>query len=634
MERTSDPQARATTSAPTVRRRRTQLPPYKKILLPTLTVSIESRDLAAMVVGFVRDLAALMGRLGDVQIVPLATDSEAPIRASTPRMQPISNEAVDRMLEEWSADYVITGFLEPVRHGFAVSVSLRGPGGGEKWADEVDLVDGLVQDARLVLAANAVEAATGKRKDVRRARMGGTQSIEAFKRACLGRYPKLDPAKRIQLLKEARAIDPGFAEAELLLADRLESQGQRDEARRLLRSVARKHPHFSWARQRHGVALRVAGRQEEAIEEVQAALDSDPDGGTLFHAGLFAEAGGDPVTAATLYQRAVERGCINPILCEKLGRLRANAGRYDAALALWERAMELEPGMVHLLGNVALAAHHLGDDEEADRLFSRALREAPGKFTTHANRAVYLQDLGRHEEAVEACDVALSIRPDSALLHNNRGVSRMELGDFEGARADFERGLELEPGRQLATYIRANLARVDRGGATLDEAGRLFRQGAELVKNQAPTRAAPLLMEALDLHRDSFEGWLFLALAYRDMRDWERAAEALWESLRLRPDVPEVLSERALILLSLHRWEEAKAVAERAVELAPDNAGLRCNLGLVLMESGDLEAARTVFEEADALDAEDPIIQRCMKEVRRRGRKHSGWGDSWSPSPA
>lgn len=613
-------------------RRGTQLPAYKKVLFPTLTLSVDSRDLAAMAVGMVRDISGLMGRLGDVLIVPLATDSENPSRAAELRMKPISDEAVDRMLEEWAAHSVLTGLLKPARHGFAVTVALRGPGGTTVWADELELLDGLVQDARLVLASNAVEAATGKRKDVRRARQGGTRSIEAYKRACLARYPKLDPKKRITLLEEAVRIDPGYAEAELLLADRLETMGRRDESRRLLRSVARRHPHFSWARQRYGVALRVAGRADAAIEEVQAALDSDPDGGTLFHAGLFAEAGGDPGTAATLYQRAVERGCINPILCEKLGRLRANAGRYGDALVLWERAMELEPGMTHLLGNLALGCHHLGDDDEADRLFSRALREAPDKFTTHANRAVYLQDLGRHEEAVEACDVALGIRGDSALLHNNRGVSRMELGQEDAARADFLRALELSPTRQLATYIRANLARLDRGGATLDEASRLLRHGAELVRNDAASRAVPLLVEALDLHRDSWEGWLFLALAYRDLRDWERAAEALWEALQIKPEHPGVLSERALVMLSLGRRSEALQSARAAVEIAPEDASLRANLGLVLMETGDLAEARTEFEEADRLDADDPIVHRCLKEVRRRGRKNSEWGESWSPS--
>ncbi len=605
----------------------TRLPPYRKLLFPAFRIPNRSRDLAALSAGLVRDLAGLMARLGDVLVVPLAGDPDNPSRPGTPSNTPLGADAIDRMLYTWSADFVIGGELRPIRGGLAIDVELTGPGGAVLWADSVELIDGMVQEARLVLAANLVEAATGRRKDVRRARLGGTRSVEAYKRVCLSRFPRLDIDKKRQLLEQAVELDPDYAEAKLQLADRLEAAGLRSEARRLLRTIAREHPRFSWARQRYGVALRVSGRSEQAIEEVQAALDSDPDGRTLFHAGLFAEAGGDSATAATLYQRAVERGCIDPILAEKLGRLRANEGLYADALALWERAMELEPAMVHLLANVALALHHLGDHEEADLLFAQAAEEAPGKFTTHANRTVFLQDMGRHQEAIEACDAAIAIRADSARMINARGVSRMEMHDLEGARVDFQAALALNPDPELATYIRGNLGRIEVGDGALDEAAGLIRQGAELVQNEQPVKAIPLLVEALDLHSESWEGWLFLALAHRDLRNWEAAGDALREVLRLHPRHAEALSERALVLLAQGRGEEALDHARLAAQIEPANAAFRSNLGLVLMEGGDLDGARSELEEAAALDPSDPIVARCVKEVRRRNRRDPRWGD-------
>ena len=610
-----------------------RLPPFRKLLFPAFRIPNRSKDLAALSAGLVRDLAGLMARLGDVLVIPLVVDPAHPTRPGTPETQALSGDAVDRMLYEWSADYVIGGELRTVRGGLQIDVELLGPSAAVMWADSVELVDGLVQEARLVLAANVVEAATGRRKDVRRARQGGTRSVDAYKRLCFSRFPRLDLAKKRTLLEEATEIDPDYAEAKLLLADRLEAEGRRADARRLLRTVAREHPRFSWARQRYGVALRVSGRPERAIEEVQAALDSDPDGRTLFHAGLFAEAGGDPTTAATLYSRAVERGCIDPILAEKLGRLRANEGKYADALALWERALELSPGMTHLLGNVALALHHLGEHDEAGKLFEQARIEAPDKFTTHANHAVFLQDMGRHEDAIVACDAALAVRGDSARLLNARGVSRMALGDSEGARADFLAALRQEPDPELATYIRGNLGRIDHGDGTLNEAARLLRQGAELVQHEQPRKAIPLLAEALDLHHDSWQGWLFLALAHRDLRNWEGASEALREVLRLQPRHAEALSERALALLALGRGEEALDHARLAVQCEPENPAFRCNLGVVLMEGGDLATARTEVEEAARLDPSDPVTARCLKEVRRRNRRDPAWGESWHPEP-
>ncbi len=604
----------------------TRLPPYRKLLFPAFRIPNQSRDLAALSAGLVRDLSGLMARLGDVLVVPLTSDPENPSRPGTPENSPLGPDALDRMLYAWSADFVIGGELRPIRGGLGIDVELLGQGGSIIWSDSVELIDGMVQLAGLVLAANVVVAATGRRKDVRRARVGGTRSVEAYKRLCLSRFPRLDVEKKRVLLEQATELDPEYAEAKLLLADRLEAAGRRADARRLLRTVAREHPRFSWARQRYGVALRVSGRPKRAIEEVQAALDSDPDGRTLFHAGLFAEAGGDPATAATLYQRSVERGCIDPILAEKLGRLRANEGLYADALALWERAMELEPSMVHLLANVALALHHLGDHSEAGSLFDQALVEAPDKFTTHANRAVFLQDMGRHREAIEACDAALAIRGDSARLLNSRGVSRMELEEFEAAVVDFEAALELQPDRELATYIRGNLGRLYRGDGALDEAARLLSQGAELVQHEQPVKAIPLLVEALDLHSESWEGWLFLALAHRDLRNWEAASDALREVLRLQPRHAEALSERSLVLLAQGRGEEALDHARLAVQIEPGEAAFRSNLGLVLMEGGDLAGARAELAEAAALDPSDPIIARCVKEVRRRGRRDPRWG--------
>jgi tetratricopeptide (TPR) repeat protein len=487
-------------------------------------------------------------------------------------------------------------------------------------------VDGLVGDARLVVAADLVEAATGQRKDVRRARLGGTQRFEAYKRACLARFRGLDPSKRVRLLEEALRVDPDYGEAQLLLADALERAGERDRARELLADVARRFPRFSWARQRHGVALRVAGFDEQAVAEVQAALDSDPDGLTLFHAGLFAEAGGDTQTATTLYQRAVERGCVDPVLLEKLGRLRANEGKHEEAIDLWERARAVDRRFDHLLGNLALAFHHLDDEEKAAALFDEALRLAPDAFTTWANRAVWLQDRAEHEHAVAACTRALELRPGAPQVHNNRGVSRLALGDKDGARQDFEAALQGNGGPDLAAFARANLARLDVPDARLDEALTLLRRGADALRKDERRHAIPLLLESLDLNPQCWEAWLHLALAWRGERAWDECARALAEVVRLNPAQPEPWSERALALLALGDGEEALACARRASELAPDDAGIHSNLGLVLLETGRLDESAEVLARASERDPADPVIGRCVRELRKRRRKEPHWG--------
>jgi tetratricopeptide (TPR) repeat protein len=607
------------------------LPPFKTILVPTLVLSTPSRDMAALAAGFVEDLALLMNRLGDVRVRTGVRDPEDTSDPSQPRTASHTTASVDRLLAAERGDLVVIGKLTVMTDALSVQVELKTPGGETTWVERAELAEGLVRDARLVLAANLIEAATGQRKDVRRARLGGTQDFEAYKHVCLARFPDLPADKRKSLLEEALRIDPEYAEAQLLLTDVFEKEGRREEARALLAQVARRFPRFSWARQRYGVSLRVAGYAAEAVAEVQAALDTDPDGMTLFHAGLFAEAGGDPRTAATLYQRAVERGCIAPVLCDKLGRLRANSGRPVEAIELWERARFLDPDLEHVIGNLALAEHHAGNAPRAEALFVQAQELAPEVFTTHANRAVWLQDLGRHVDALEACTRALTIRPDSALMFNNRGVSRLALGDRTGARRDFEDALEHDPGQELGTYIRANVARLARGNARVDEAGRLLAKGARLVCDEASREAVPLLLEALDLYPESLHSWLMLALAYRGERQWEQQADALAQVLRLDPRHADALSERALALLALGRNEEAADHVRLALEVNGDDPGIVCNLGLVEMERGHYEQAQTAFDRAHGLDPSDPVVDQCLRELKKRRRKDPHWGEDWRP---
>lgn len=620
------------------------LPPFTRVLLSPLQIDVPSAEMDQFAAGIVEDLALLMNRLGEVVTTALSVEviqgahragravrpTGTPPAAMSPFLvPPLDAAAVDRLLSAYDGDAIVTGSIESAGDGLDISLTLRGDGGERRWASRLAVEDGEVNDARVILAANLVEAATGRRKDVRHVRSGGPTLVASWRRSCLARHRRVDAVRRIELLREAIHLDPDYAEAWSQLADAVERVGDRRAALEILQQAAGRFPQNSSIRQRYGVALSLAGQHKDAVAEVQAALDADPDGTVLFHAGLFAEAGGDGETAAVLYERAVERGCVQATLYQKLGGLRANAGRHEEAIELWDRARQLDTSMGFLLASIGLALHHLGRDAEAGPLFEQALVEAAHAFSTHANHAVYLQDLGRHADAVAACDRALQLRPDAASVLNHRGISRMMVGDLDGARADFEAALQVLPTGELATYVRANLARLEQGELRRTEAVRLLKEGAALVQREQGERAVPLLLESLDLVPELPESWIFLALAYRDGRMWDGVADSFAHALRLRPGDAEVLSERALALLALERTGEALEHARLAAQLAPEDAAIHCNLGLVQMEAGDLDGARDSIARAATLDPADPIVIRCKKELKKRGRKSADWGGSW-----
>ena len=76
----------------------------------------------------------------------------------------------------------------------------------------------------------------------------------------------------------------------------------------------------------------------------------------------------------------------------------------------------------------ALAGLGRFDDAVAD--FDRAIALQPDYAEAHADRAAALANLGRREEALASCDRAIALKPDSPEARFNKGACHLALGDY------------------------------------------------------------------------------------------------------------------------------------------------------------------------------------------------------------
>lgn len=159
------------------------------------------------------------------------------------------------------------------------------------------------------------------------------------------------------------------AAAEAVLGDLLVRIGRPEEGRpRLERALA---PHLSDAHGGLGALAWKAGRQDEALAHLTAAVESDPDNGHA-HAlhGLVVVSDGksleDPAardTARRVLTRATEIGPEWPDPWFLLAQLHAVSGQVDEARACIDRAMALAPGRLEyrlVLAQVHAVAGELG----------------------------------------------------------------------------------------------------------------------------------------------------------------------------------------------------------------------------------------------------------------------------------
>eukprot|EP00419_Tripos_fusus_P023092 CAMPEP_0172728442 /NCGR_PEP_ID=MMETSP1074-20121228/92243_1 /TAXON_ID=2916 /ORGANISM="Ceratium fusus, Strain PA161109" /LENGTH=216 /DNA_ID=CAMNT_0013555691 /DNA_START=1 /DNA_END=648 /DNA_ORIENTATION=+ len=111
------------------------------------------------------------------------------------------------------------------------------------------------------------------------------------------------------------------------------------------------------------------------------------------------------------------------------GKLLAEAGRFGAALACWDAALELQPS---------------------------------GEL--HEMRAQAFLAMGRYFEAVQAAEAAVCVRPDWWPAHLTLGRARFNFGEIELAARALARAAALEPQSQ---EIQDELAEVQELGAKL-----------------------------------------------------------------------------------------------------------------------------------------------------------------------
>jgi len=141
---------------------------------------------------------------------------------------------------------------------------------------------------------------------------------------------------------------------------------------------------------------------------------------------------------------------------------------WPGAIAAFERAVTLEPGVADLHANLGVARMEGGDVQGAIAALSSALVLDPRSARAFQNRGQARAKGGDHRGALVDFDRALELDPRYALAFRERGKSRRSLDDAPGALLDFDRALELAP-----TDASVHLARGDLRARQGDVAGAL-----------------------------------------------------------------------------------------------------------------------------------------------------------------
>jgi tetratricopeptide (TPR) repeat protein len=210
-------------------------------------------------------------------------------------------------------------------------------------------------------------------------------------------------------------------------------------------------PDNSRAHNNLGVALKSAGRVDEAIKHYNEALRATADDEkTLNNLGISFQALGRYDEAIDYFERALK---VKPRYVDtyyNLGWIFELQGKFDKAIDYYRRSLQMNPGHPKAHNNLGKLLNQQGKINEAMEHFRMALELKPAYADAHYNIGCLLQSQGRVEEAISHYYEALRLAPDDADAHTNLGVALAATGRFDEAVEHYKQALKIDPNHSAA----------------------------------------------------------------------------------------------------------------------------------------------------------------------------------------
>jgi tetratricopeptide (TPR) repeat protein len=293
------------------------------------------------------------------------------------------------------------------------------------------------------------------------------------------------------LYRDIIAVEPNHFDALHLCGVLMHQRGRPVDALALIVRALRANDRAAPAHSNHGIVLAALERYDEALASYQRALTLKPGYAEAFYnrGNALAALGRNDEALASFEQAVALRGDYRDALINR-SQLLHRLGRSSEALPGLARAIALksDAAVLALRGNINYA---MGSYAAALADYERVIELRPQAAQMHNNRGNALRELGRHHDALESFARALALKPDYAKAFNNRGNALVELNRPAEALADYERALALKQDFADALVNRGNalryLGRADEALASFNAAIALRPELAEAHWNKGLT---------------------------------------------------------------------------------------------------------------------------------------------------
>jgi tetratricopeptide (TPR) repeat protein len=489
------------------------------------------------------------------------------------------------LLEEKISPGEFARFLYKIERGGEAGEFLR-----KAMEDDPASVESRLRMARFLLRDGDRD---GARQMYVKATQADPQNLKAFLGLCevlLGDERSRESDQAVKALIETiEALPNGTREALYLEGRRYLRNGDPKEAAERLGRFVRLVPDRYAGHLHLATCLALLGRRDEAVRELKAAVDLNPDSSEA------------RIRLATLlFQDAATK---------------MDGGNQEEARRVYEEVLALQGEHQPTRMLLATAFLRMGLPGLTEEQCLEALRENPRDGVAHLILAMTYARTGRSEKVLPELDIVVQEAPDHPVVRMFRALARIDAGDAMGALLDLEEAERLGLEAREIFYARARALLLEG-----DAAGALALAREATVREPESTLSWRLLGEIQLVRGETEEAATALERAWHFFRsDLYALAAAITiragrgefeEAERLLKMVAEPVGPllRARGDLELARGRIAKA-EEYYLLAADEDPRARVHLAKIARDRGDVAVAKREYVAAIEAGIRDPAVR-------------------------
>jgi tetratricopeptide (TPR) repeat protein len=496
-----------------------------------------------------------------------------------------------------------------------------------------------------------------------------------------GNSPSHGPPKQIEQLRKIISIAPDFARAHLALGKAMLHEGKTSDAIVELRDATRLDPTSGEAHYQLGLALARSGQQQEGAAEVKKGRELSGADERNQNAELDISEGratlqkGELQEAEAKFRHAIKLQPDSAVAQHFLGLVLEKEGDTTAAIAAYEKAVELNPGDLNSRQSVNrlsppatparvpagmdFATSRPGGEDDSAKIaeFENYIRG--NKYVeVEPLLAAYVKDhpasswgwyaLGYTQfaqkkigESIRSLAQSLSLNVKNADAHKILGRDLMIIGRFDAAQTEFEQAIRDAPNSSESHYDLGKLFSLQdnwlaarkqfEDAISLDpdyiEAVDSLGFAQEALGNDADAVQSYQKAIALNEQRQGqfVSAHVNLSAYYNRTGDSAKALDYAQKALALEPKSDAAWFQKARAEERKSQLQAAADSLNHAISLNSRSSSYYYVLSGIYRRLGNLEESKKALDSFTRLDQENSELEKTRRNISKtRGAPHPG----------